>query len=145
MIKKLAALTLVLIFISVFTICKAEAGSKQRYMWSGAGIAFGAMALGGILAHHVYIHRQPSPVIIHYPPPPPMPRHSYYPPPTRLEYIPGHWEIIREWVPGKWEKVWVPGHYDKWGNWVESHYEEKLTPGYYIEKRVWVEGYYRNF
>lgn len=138
--KRLATSILILTFFSLIIISPAQAGSKSRHMWTGAGIAIGAMALGGILAHHIYVHTPPPPMVIYYTTPP-----SYYPPPPRPEYIPGHWEIIKEWVPGKWEKVWVPGHYDRCGNWIEGHYEEILTPGYYVEKKVWVEGYYRNY
>jgi len=135
MLKRFAALTLIVSLISLFAVAPAQAGSKQHHMWTGAGIALGAVALGTILTHHIYVHTPPQPRVIYYPPPPP--------PLYRHDYVPGHWEIIREWVPGRWEKVWVPGHYDRWGNWIEGHYEERVTPGYYIEKRVWVEGYYR--
>jgi len=132
--KKLATMILALALISFLTTNSAEAGAKQRYMWKGAGIALGAVALG-LMAHHLYTHTLP-PQVVRYPPPEPR----YYPPP---EYVPGHWEVVREWVPGTWERVWVPGHYDRWGNWVAGHYEERQTPGYYVEKRVWVDGYCR--
>lgn len=128
--KKLATVILALALISVFTITPAQAGDKQRHMWAGAGIALGTVALLGLLTHP---HMAP-------PPPPPV---VYSPPPPRPEYIPGHWETIREWVPGIWERVWIPGHYDRWGNWIAGHYEERQTPGRYVERRVWVEGYYR--
>jgi hypothetical protein len=68
---------------------------------------------------------------------------SYYPAPQ--EYIPGHWEMTREWVPGARERVWIPGHYDRWGNWVAGHYEYRQAPGYYAERRVWIEGYCRPY
>jgi len=135
--KKIASTILILTLFSLFSITHAEAGSKQRHMWYGAGIAIGAITMGA-LAYKLY-----APKVVYLPPPPP-PRHYYCPPPPPPEYIPGHWETIREWVPGKWERVWVPGHYDQWGNWVEGHYEERQTPGYYVERRVWIEGYYRN-
>lgn len=137
--KKLASMVLILTLVSLFTITSAEAGSKQRHMWAGAGIALGAVALGGLLAHHIYVHTPPPPPrVIYYPPPEP-----YYssPPP---EYVPRHWETIREWVPGTWERVWIPGHYDRWGNWVAGHYEDRQTPGRYEERRIWGEGYYRH-
>ncbi len=137
--KKLASIILILTLFYLLTTTSVEAGSKQRHMWYGAGIALGALTMGA-LAYKLYTH--PSKVVYFPPPPPPRP---YYcpPPPSRPKYVPGHWETIREWVPGKWERVWVPGHYDQWGNWIAGHYEERQTPGYYIERRVWVEGYYR--
>jgi hypothetical protein len=131
--KKIISIVLAIAFVSLFTLNSAEAGSKQRYMWKGAGIALGAVALGAI------VHQLTHPPQVVYPPPAPR----YYPPPPPPEYVPGHWETIREWVPGTWERVWVPGHYDRWRNWVAGHYEERHTPGHYVERRVWVERYYR--
>jgi hypothetical protein len=138
--KKLATVILVLALFSLFTITPAQAGDKQRHMWAGAGIAFGAVALGGLLAHHIYGYPPPPPRVVYYPPPEP-----YYcpPPPPPPEYVPGHWETIREWFPGTWERVWIPSYHDRWGNWVAGHYEERQTPGRYVDRRVWVEGYYR--
>jgi hypothetical protein len=143
--NKLISMILAIAFFSLFILNSAEAGSKQRYMWYGAGIGFGAAALG-LMAHQLYTHPPQSPQVVYYPPP--EPRYSP-PPPPPPEYVPGHWEITREWVPGAWERVWVPGYYDRWGNWVAGHYvaghyEERQTPGHYVERRVWVEGYYRN-
>jgi len=133
--KKLASMILILTLVSLFTFTPAEAGSKQRHMWAGAGIALGAVALGGLIAYTIHAHT---------PPPPPPPQVVYYPPPPPPpEYVPGHWETTREWAPGTCERVWIPGHYDRWGNWVAGHYVERQTPGQYVERRVWVEGHYR--
>ena len=120
--KKLALMILVLALISVFTIPSAEAGSKDTWK---------ALALGGLFAALL-----PPPVVIA-----PAPEHRYLPP--RQEYVPGHWEMTREWVPGTWERVWIPGYYDRWGRRVPGHYENRQAPGYYEERRIWVEGYYR--
>jgi len=122
--KKLVLMILVLSLISVFTIPSAEAGSKR--LWK-------ALALGGLLAA-----LPPPPVFVS---PAPEP---YYSPP-RHEYVPGHWEITREWVPGTWERVWIPGHYDRWGRWIPGHYEDSQVPGHYVERRVWVEAHYRPY
>lgn len=132
--KKLGTTILILTSVCLFTLSDAEAGSKTRQRWKGAAIALGALALGGIVAHQIYAHTPPPP------PPQAEPYFSRYQP----EYIPGHWETVREWVPGRWERVWVPGHYDHWGNWVAGHYEERQTPSRYVERRVWVEGYWRH-
>ncbi len=138
--KKLISMVLVIAFITLFTLNSAEAGSKQRHMWKGAGIALGAVALG-TMAYQLFTHNHPQqpPQVVYYPPPEPR----YCPPPPPPEYVPGHWEMTREWVPGGWERVWVPSHRDRWGNWVEGHYEERQAPGYYAERRVWIEGHYR--
>ena len=130
--KKIISIILAVAFVSLFTLNTAQAGSKQHYMWNGAGIALGAIALGAIV-HQLFT---PPPQVAY---PPPEPR--YYPPPP--EYIPGHWETTREWVPGTWERVWVPGYHDRWRNWVGGHYEDRQTPGYYVERRIWVEEHYR--
>jgi hypothetical protein len=122
--KKLVLMILVLAFISVFTIPPAEAGSNNILK---------ALALGGLLAA-----LGPPPVVIA-----PGPERHYYPP--RQEYVSGHWEISREWVPGTWERVWVPRQYDRWGNWVPGHYETRQAPGFYEKRRVWVEGYHRPY
>lgn len=138
MCKKLATIILVLALFSLFTLTPAQAGDKQRHMWYGAGIALGSVALLGLLTHP-HIAPPPRPQVLYSPPPQP-----YYPPPPP-DYTSGHWETIREWVPGAWERVWVPGYHDRWGNWVAGHYEDRQTPGHYIEKKVWVEGFYRNY
>jgi heme A synthase len=134
--KKLFAIVLVLTLVSLFAIVPAEAGSKTRYRWEGAGIALGALLLGGLVAHTMAIHASPPQVV--YAPPPEL---RYYPP--EPEWVPGHWEMTREWVPGTWERVWIPGHYDGRGHWVAGHTINRQTPGYYEERRVWIEGYYR--
>ncbi len=122
--KKLALVILVLALISVFTIPSAEAGTKD--IWK-------ALVLGGLFAALV-----PPPVVIA-----PEPEQHYLPP--RQEYVPGHWEITREWVPGTGERVWIPGYYDRWGRWAPGHYENRQVHGYYEERRIWVEGYYRPY
>jgi len=142
MLKKLTTAILILSLVFLFTITPAEAGSKARHMWQGAGIALGALALGGLLAHQAYVYSHTPPPAVYLPPPPPRPE-PYYCPPPQPEYVPGHWEMVREWVPGSWERVWIPDHYDRWGNRIAGHYEERQTPGRYVERRVWVEGYYR--
>ncbi len=134
--KRLIAIALILALFSLFTIPPAEAGSKARHRWEGAGIALGALLLGGIVAHHIAVHASPPPAVYVVPPEP-----RCYPP--EREWVPGHWEITREWIPGTWERVWVPGHYDRYGNWIAGHYIERKTPGHYEERRVWVEGHYR--
>ncbi len=116
-------MVLILGLISVTTIPTAEAGSKTLLK---------ALAIGGLLAA-----LGPPPVFVS-----PAPQ-AYYPPP-RQEYVPGHWEMTREWVPGTWERVWVPDYRDRWGR-AAGHYESRQTPGHYAERRVWVEGYYRPY
>jgi hypothetical protein len=122
--KKLALMIFVLALISVFTIPSAEAGSKNILK---------ALVLGGLIAA-----LPPPPVVIA-----PAPEHHYRPP--RQEYVSGHWEMTREWVPGAWERVWIPAYHDRWGNRAPGHYENRQVPGYYEERRVWVEGYYRPY
>ena len=122
--KKLALMILVLALISAFTIPSAEAGSKD--IWK-------ALAIGGLFAALI-----PPPVVIA-----PALEHPY--PPPRQEYVPGHWEMTREWIPGARERVWIPGYYDRWGHRVPGHYEDRQAPGYYQERRVWIEGYYRPY
>ena len=137
--KKLVTTVLVLAMISFFAISPAEAGSKGRQMWKGVAIALGAVALGGVIAHSLHALPPPLPPQVVYSPRP----EPYYPP--RQEYVPGHWEMIREWVPGTWERVWIPGHYDRWGRWVAGHYENRQTRGSYADRRVWIEGHYRSY
>ncbi len=127
--KKLIATVLVLTLVSLFAIAPAEAGSKTRHRWQGAGMALGALLLGGLVVHHMAAHASPPQVV--------------YAPPPEVEWVPAHWEMTREWVPGTWERVWVPGHYDRRGNWVAGHYVNRQIPGYYEERKVWIEGYYR--
>jgi len=74
-------------------------------------------------------------------PGPSVPEPRWYPP--EPEYVPGHWEFTREWVPGTWERVWITGYHDRWGNRAAGHYENHQSPGYYVDRRVWVEGHYQ--
>jgi hypothetical protein len=133
--KKLIAIVLLLTLVSLFAIVPAEAGSKILQSWQGAGIALGALLLGGLVVHHMAAQVPPQVVYA------PLPEVRYYPPGP--EWVPRHWEMAREWVPGTWERVWVPGHYDGRGHWVAGHYINRQARGYYEERRVWVEGYYR--
>jgi len=134
--KKLIAIVLVLTLVSLFAIVPAEAGSKTRHRWQGAGMALGALLLGGLVVQHMAAHASPPQVVYA---PPPEPR--YWSP--EPEWVPGHWEMTREWVPGTWERVWVQGYYDRRGHWVAGHYINRQTPGFYEERRVWMEGHYR--
>ena len=93
---KTLSMILVVAVISLLAITSVEAGSRVRPMFPGAEIAVGALVLGGFVAHHMAAHaRQPE--VVYAPPP-----HSRYRPPER-EWEAGHWEMIREWVPGTWE------------------------------------------
>ena len=99
--KKLATVILVLTLFSLFTITPAKAGDKQRYMWYGAGIALGPVALLGLLTRP-HMAPPPPPLVVYSPPPQPYSPPPASPPP---DYAPGHWETTREWVPGAWERV----------------------------------------
>jgi hypothetical protein len=124
--KKLTLIILVLALISGFIFPIAEAGVKKKLKY---------LAVLGLLPPPPI----PAPVGVYSPPIMP-----YCPPPQ--EYItPGHWETIREWVPGTWERVWIPGYYDHWKRWVPGHYEDRQTPGYYSDRRVWIEEHYRPY
>ena len=127
---------LVVTLISLFAITSAEAGSRVRPRFPGAEIAIGALLLGGLVVHHMAAQASQPRVV--YAPPPELRYHRPEP-----EWVPEHWEMTREWVPGTWERVWVPGHYDGRGHWMAGHYINRQAPGYYEERRVWVEGYYR--
>jgi hypothetical protein len=61
--KKLIATVLVLTLVSLFAIVPAEAGSKTLQRWQGAGMALGALLLGGLVAHHMAAHASPPPVV----------------------------------------------------------------------------------
>jgi len=81
--KKLIVIVMVLALVSLCAIAPAEAGSKTRHRFPGAGIALGAFLLGGLVVHHMAVHASPPQVIYA---PPPEPR--YYPP--EPEWAPGH-------------------------------------------------------
>ena len=80
--KKLIAIVLVLTLVSLFAIVPAEAGSKRRHRWQGAGMALGALLLGGLVVQHMAAHASPPQVV-------------YAPPPE-----PRYWSPEPEWVPG---------------------------------------------
>lgn len=105
------------------------AGDRQRGRWEGVAIGLGAVTL-----YNLFHHGFPLPII---PPHGTYERHIYYHPPVVHEPS-GHWEIRREWVPERRERVWIPGHYED-EFWVKGHYEVRVYPGYYVERKVWVE------
>ncbi|NIS60155.1 MAG: hypothetical protein GTO13_05450 [Proteobacteria bacterium] len=105
------------------------AGDRQRGRWEGVAIGLGAITL-----YNLFHHGYPLPVI---PPHGIYERHISYPPPV-LHRPSGHWEIRREWVPERRERIWIPGHYED-GYWVKGHYEVRIFPGYYVERELWVE------
>jgi hypothetical protein len=78
------------------------------------------------------------------------------PPHCAQEWVPAHYETIREkvWVAGREEKVWVEPIYetrcDYHGRPIHvlvrpGHWKKICTPGHYeyCERKVWVEGCWR--
>jgi len=114
------------------------AGDRQRGRWEGFAIGLGAVTLYNLFGHGYF-----SPVIpphrgyVYYHPPVVYRTHVYHHPPV-IHVPSGHWQIHREWIPEREERVWVPGHYEN-GYWVKGHYEVRIRQGYYEERRVWVE------
>ena len=70
-----------------------------------------------------------------------IPGSPYYAP--RRGWVPGHWEYAREWVPGRYERVWVPDRRGPYGNRRPGYYREGYSYGEYRQKRIWREGDYR--
>jgi hypothetical protein len=62
--------------------------------------------------------------------------HEYHPPRARRPS--GHWEIYREWVPRRRERVWVPGYWE-YGHRVRGHHEVRVSRGHYMKRKVWVD------
>ncbi len=108
------------------------AGDRGRGRWEGFAIGLGAVTL-----YNLFEHGKFSPVI---PPHGGYERHRHYHPPVVYEPS-GHWEIRKEWIPERRERIWVPGHYEN-GYWVKEHYEVRVYPGYWEKHRVWVEDDY---
>lgn len=101
----------------------------MRGRWEGFAIGLGAVTVYNLFEHGVF-----SPII---PPHRTYERHVHQHPPVVYEPS-GHWEILREWIPEREERVWVSGHYEN-GHWVKGHHEVRIHPGYYEERKVWVE------
>jgi hypothetical protein len=70
-----------------------------------------------------------------------IPGSPYYAP--RRVWVPGQWEYVREWVPGRYERVWVPDRRGPYGNRRSGYYREGYSDGEYRQKQVWREGRYR--
>jgi len=116
--KKWASIGLV--FTLLLTLSTVSyAGDRQRGRWEGVAIGLGAVTL-----YNLFQHGYPSPII--------LPHHGYprpiYHRPPAVHRPSGHWEIHREWIPERRERVWIPGHYED-GYWVEGHNEERVYPG----------------
>ena len=135
-ITTLFILTLTVLFLSD----SAFAGSKERYRWEGVAIGLGAALIGGAVIHH---HRtatryEPAHVSVRHAPPPHRYREHRYKR-HRGHRHRGHWEIVREWVPPTYKRIWNPGHYNRRGKWIEGHWIEILDqPGCWSERRIWV-------
>ena len=142
--KSILAFIVAVIFSFVVLVPAANAGSPQSYRWEGVAIAVGAAILGSALSkdHHThtrYVHTKHGP-----------PRYDEHPsdwPYYRTKHhkrrhhreVDGYWEIVKEWVPPTYRKVWNPGHYGDHGKWVPGHWIEiEESPGYWTKTRVWV-------
>ncbi len=134
--KNLFILLITIMLCVSFLVPSAWAGSKQRYRWEGVAIGIGAAILGSALLSN--LHHPPA-RLPHQPRPCLVPVFPCPPPPYRVEISPtGHWEMIKRWVPPRYERIWVEGYYDRYYQWVPGHWEERYKPGYWIEKKVWV-------
>jgi hypothetical protein len=125
------------------TATKSLAGPRGHYRWEGVGIVLGSIAALGIVSSLIARPYPPPavvypPAVYYYPAPP-----AYYPPPPPARWVPGHWQIYREWEPEAWQRAWVPSHYGQAGNWIQGHWEEIRSGGRWMERRVWVEGHYQ--
>jgi len=119
-----------LVAVMVFALSSVSfAGDRQRGRWEGIAIGLGAVTVYNLFEHGLF-----SPVI----PPQRVHRGHGYPYPPVVHKPSGHWEIHREWIPRRRERIRVPGHYEA-GYWVRGHYEVRIHPGYYVERKVWVE------
>ena len=70
-----------------------------------------------------------------------IPGTPYYAP--LREWVPGHCEYVREWVPRRHERVWVPERRGPYDRHRPGHYRERHSDGEYRQKRIWREGSYR--
>ena len=119
-----------LVFVMVLTLTSISyGGDRQRGRWEGVAIGLGAVTL-----YNLFQHGYPLPIIL----PHKGFRGPIYHRPPVVHRPSGHWEIHREWVPEKRERIWIPGQHED-GYWVEGHYEERVYPGYTVEHKVWVE------
>jgi hypothetical protein len=104
--KKVIAAVLVLTLVSLFAIAPAEAGSKIRQSWQGAGIALGALLLGGLVVHQMATQASPPQVV--------------YAPPPEL-----HYDGRGHWVAGHYINREAPGYYEERRVWVEGYYRQR--------------------
>ena len=145
--KSILAFVIAMIFSFVVLVPSAHAGSVQKHRWEGLAIGVGAAILGSALLkdHHTrtrYVYTRDEPPRRH--------RHLSHRPYNYkkhhkrrhhhgYDYRDGYWEVVKEWVPPTYERVWNPGHYGRHGKWVTGHWIEiEETPGYWRKTRVWV-------
>jgi len=70
------------------------------------------------------------------------PYRRHYRPPRRV-WVPGHWERMRAWAPGRTERHWGPGRHGPYGRHNFGNYGERRHRGEYRMQKVWREGRYR--
>ncbi len=130
--KKIAAVSLITIFLVSVLASPAFAGAKQRYRWQGVAIGIGATLLGQALMNN-YRNDAPQTRVVYE-----HSRAEYRPAPPPVYYS-GHWEVRKVWVPPVRERVWNPAHYDAYNRWVTGRYITiEKSPGYWQRERVWV-------
>jgi hypothetical protein len=111
------------VFMSLCILTSTSwAGSARQHRLEGVAVAIGAMILTKALIDHSQEMRVYSARTVAY-------RDHHRPAPQPA----GYWEIHKEWVPAKYQKIWYGGQKRR-GHWKRI----EIEPGHWEKKRVWV-------
>jgi hypothetical protein len=136
----------------------AYAGDKE---WATAGKILAGVVGAAIIHEIVTSDRNDRAVVVHREYPAAQFQRVRYVQSPQRTWVPGHFEtrIVRTWVEGYWEQVWVPAEYqqvrvtkyDAYGRAItywkqvlvnEAHFERVWHEGFWQEQQVqeWVPG-----
>lgn len=143
--KKIIAITTVVLLSVCLSTTSALAGAARRHTIEGFMIGTGVAILGSAIINGINRDSRPQYTQRYsrhgeY-------RHSgyrnrhrnNYPRRFRHQKHGGYWEVQRIWIDPVYEKKWNPGHYNRHGEWVNGRHEKFLIAnGYWQKEKLWV-------
>ena len=107
--KNLIIMIIASVFMLIFMLPSAWAGSPRQYRWEGVAIGLGAAVVGSALLNNRLYAYPPTRVAYRYAGP--YHRRYYYSP----RWHGRHWEARKRWVRNRPCRVWHSRHYHHYG------------------------------